>query len=296
MSAKGRKFQGGSGHPRIILQWKLEDMLSLLASCERDEATPLMLENLSERCTVLESGCGAARYVKYLSDRGHKVIGLEWSQETVRMTRQVWPDLNIVSGDAASSPFPDATFDVVLSFGVVEHFIEGLGAPLRDIYRVLKPGGRAVITVPCLNGVRRLKRRTWWYEITTAPRALAAWVLRRRPMTLTRRKYRQHAVHPSIGEFFEYRLTTTEFLRELKVVGFNVLRHVPIGHMDGVYHEINPFRMLVRALPGLIFDSCWLARFLDHRLRKYPFLHCHMQGAVVQKPAVDCGMSVLSKR
>jgi hypothetical protein len=57
------------------------------------------------------------------------------------------------------------------SFGVVEHWVDGPQAPLRDIFRVLKPGAKAFIAVPSFNSVRRLKRALWCDEIPRLPGA-----------------------------------------------------------------------------------------------------------------------------
>ena len=49
--------------------------------------------------------------------------------------------------------------------GLVEHWKEGPGAALGEHFRLLKPGGIAIITVPLHNQVRRFKRRLWLEEV-----------------------------------------------------------------------------------------------------------------------------------
>ena len=131
------------------------------------------------------------------------MTGLEISGETVRKVKANWPDLKIVQADCRTSPFPSDTFDGVVSLGVVEHFSAGPQAPLADIYRVLKPGGTAIVTVPCLNGIRRLKRMLWWREIRKFPRAFRERLCqgKRRPMTRLQKHFR-YVVQPAFGDFF----------------------------------------------------------------------------------------------
>jgi SAM-dependent methyltransferase len=222
--------------------------------------------------------------VRYLQDRGWDITGLEWSHETVRMVRSVWPDLRIVQGDAARSPFADRRFGALMSLGVVEHWPEGPAAPLADLFRVLKPGGVGIITVPCHNAVRRLKQRLWWDEALTLPRAIAARVVRGKSAHMNRldRRYR-YAVFPAYGPFFEYRFTPDEFRTALLRTGFEILEHGPHGEIDGIYHELNPLDLLVRFRDWTFFPSATGTK-LNRILSRRPFFHCHMQLAVVRKP------------
>ncbi len=129
--------------------------------------------------------------MRFLNDRGYDITGIEFSGETVAMVNERWPDLDVVQGDCERSPFPDGTFDGALSFGVVEHWKEGPQAPLKDLLRVLKPGGKAYVTVPCFNAVRRIKRAVWWDEITQAPRALGRRLRKgeRKPLSRVDKRY-----------------------------------------------------------------------------------------------------------
>lgn len=258
-------------------------MQSLLATCETDGVLPLVQKHVPLGSKVLESGCGAARYVRYLQDRGWRTVGLEFSAHTVRMVHEVWHDLKVVQGDAANSPFPEGHFDAVLSLGVIEHFPEGPAAPLRDICRVLRPGGIAIITVPCLNCVRQLKRMVWWDELVTAPRALAAQVIKRRKMPLNRLKRGyMYQVFPPRGEFHEYRMTKREFREEVRRAGLQAVEYVPLGTIDGIFHELNPFKAFVR-FRNWTFHVTSIARCLDTLLADHPFFHCHMQAVVARK-------------
>lgn len=268
-----------------VFTWNEEDMDDLLKSCENNEITDLIIAHLEGLGPVLESGCGAGRYVKYLAMRGWDISGLEYSQDTVDMVRRRWPDLRIVSGDVANSPFPDNHFSGMISLGVVEHFPEGLEAPLADMYRILKPGGRALITVPCMSGLRRLKNLLWWYEIRDAIRPLAKRILRGTPQDLTinrlQKKYR-YPVNPACGAFYEYRLSPDAFLAAVQGAGFKLLQHLPVGHVDGMYHELNPFGLLVR-FNNHRFEQTALCSWLNAALSRVPFLHAHMQAVIVEK-------------
>ena len=93
---------------------------------------------------VLDWGCGWGQLTKLLTDRGLEVTSFEYdpTAEGVREREfDVYPGLvATLSSDSRTLPFPDDTFDAVLSMGVLEH-VEDPGASLDEIRRVLVPGG-----------------------------------------------------------------------------------------------------------------------------------------------------------
>lgn len=268
----------------VIFKWQEAEMQALVESCARDEAAPILDRHFPAGARLLESGCGAGRWVRFLQDRGRAMVGLEYSRETVAMVKRHWPDLDIIEGDCERSPFRDGSFDGALSFGVVEHWIDGPERPLRELLRVLKPGGKAYISVPVWNTIRRLKNAVWWDEVTQAPKALALRILRGTPKPLSRidRRYRFH-VFPAWGDFFEYRMSTGEFRAEVEKAGFEIVEHAPVGTMDGVYHELNPMRLLV-GWKDWGFRPRGPARRINRWLSRRAFTHPHMQAIVARRP------------
>lgn len=268
----------------IIFEWQEAEMGALLASCPGDDAWPMIQRHFPPGSRLLEAGCGSGRWLRFLSDRGYEMVGLEYQRETLQMVRRAWPDLEVVQGDCEASPFEASSFDGALSFGVVEHWSRGPEDPLADLLRILKPGAKALITVPCLNGVRRLKRYLYWDEITRAPKALAVRLLRGRPQPMSRRdRHYRYAVFPAWGEFYEYRMTPQQFRGEIEKAGFDVVEHGPMATFDGIYHELNPFGLLVR-WENWKFHPTSLAKWLHQRLKTRMFLHPHMQVVIARKP------------
>ncbi len=99
---------------------------------------------------VLEVGCGAGTDLLQFARRGARVVGLDLTQAgaamATRRLRHEKLDGVVLRGDAEKLPFPDATFDVVYSWGVIHH-TERTEDAARDILRVLRPGGRFVVMV-----------------------------------------------------------------------------------------------------------------------------------------------------
>jgi len=99
---------------------------------------------------VLEVGCGAGAAVRRYAGCGALVYATDITEiSVVRTSRSLRLfDLEgyVVQSDAESLPFQDNSFDYVLSFGVLHH-IPSTEAGLKEVHRVLKPGGIAMIAL-----------------------------------------------------------------------------------------------------------------------------------------------------
>lgn len=114
------------------------------------EANSLFLQltgALDGRPRVLEIGSGAGRMLHHLHQRGLAVRGVEIDSDLVAEAKHWYPDLPIELTTGVHLPFPDASFDVVLSFDVLEH-IPQVDAHLAEVRRVLTPRGVYLMQTP----------------------------------------------------------------------------------------------------------------------------------------------------
>jgi SAM-dependent methyltransferase len=95
-------------------------------------------------CT-LENGCGVGMYVEHLSPFGGIVIGLEYDLERAAEARK--KSAHILNAAGEFVPLPSSTFDLILSHEVLEH-VQDDHLTIREMVRLLKPGGRIVLFVP----------------------------------------------------------------------------------------------------------------------------------------------------
>lgn len=94
---------------------------------------------------VLDVACGTGTSTAALAKRGARVVGIDFSAGMIAEATRRHPSLEFVQGDAQALPFGDAEFDAVtVSFGL-RNFSDPQLA-LAEMYRVLKPGGRIVVT------------------------------------------------------------------------------------------------------------------------------------------------------
>ena len=103
--------------------------------------------------TCLDAGCGGGRYLVALSRLGAtKVEGIDISEDAVKAANQRLADRQLTQiakaqrSSVLEIPFPDATFDYVVSSGVIHHTPDPKRG-FRELVRVLKPGGKLFLSV-----------------------------------------------------------------------------------------------------------------------------------------------------
>ncbi len=99
---------------------------------------------------VLENGCGVGMYVEHLAPFSRHITGLEFDLDRAVEAHRMSQDLahtSIVNAAGEQLPFPDQSFDFILSHEVLEHVNNDRHA-LEEMVRVLRPKGRIVIFVP----------------------------------------------------------------------------------------------------------------------------------------------------
>jgi SAM-dependent methyltransferase len=85
----------------------------------------------------------------YLRSHGATVTGVDISPVAVAAARERYPDLDAAIGDVRALSYADSTFDVVVSNSTLDHFtaVGEIETALRELQRVLRPGGLLVITL-----------------------------------------------------------------------------------------------------------------------------------------------------
>jgi demethylmenaquinone methyltransferase/2-methoxy-6-polyprenyl-1,4-benzoquinol methylase len=111
---------------------------------------------------VLDVCCGTGDLAIACAREGAVVTGLDFSERMLDRARRKAPELDWVRGDALAIPFGDATFDgVTVGFGVRN--VEDLERGLRELRRILRPGGRAgILEITRPRGVLAPFYRLWF--------------------------------------------------------------------------------------------------------------------------------------
>jgi SAM-dependent methyltransferase len=95
---------------------------------------------------VCELGCGPGHIARYLHDRGVDVVGVDLSPAMVQEARRLHPGMVFREGDMLAMDVEDGAFAGVVSFYAIVHLSrETLPAAFRELRRILRPGGVALV-------------------------------------------------------------------------------------------------------------------------------------------------------
>lgn len=176
---------------------------------------------------VLEAGCGLGQWVGYFSSKGYRIIGIDYNAPTISQAKSYNPSLSLAAADVRALPFQNESIDTYVSFGVIEHFIEGPDAALKEAYRVLKKGGTALITVPHRNIFTVIKGPISW---------LKRYPFLRKIFSKEKKVY-----------YYQRYFTPRRLMAKFQAVGYKIILHKPVDHIfslvefSGIFRDKNTF-------------------------------------------------------
>ncbi|MGH1288212.1 class I SAM-dependent methyltransferase [Bacillus toyonensis] len=109
-----------------------------------------MIKNITDiqNKQIIDIGCGGGIYTKELALMGaQNVVGLDFSTEILQAAKENcsdFPNISFIHGDAHSIPYPNETFDIVISRAVIHH-LQDIPTFLREASRILKKNGLLIL-------------------------------------------------------------------------------------------------------------------------------------------------------
>ncbi|HMG33339.1 MAG TPA: methyltransferase domain-containing protein [Blastocatellia bacterium] len=193
---------------------------------------------------VLEVGFGTGTDLLQFARAGAVVTGIDLTPRSVEIARQRFAvygyEAELLVGDGESLPFPQNAFDIVYSFGVLHHTPDTRGG-VRELYRVLRPGGRALVMLYNRGSLY------YWIGLMLKRGVLRGELIRHTPREIMSRyvEFSEHAANPLVKAYTR---------REVKRL-FSDFRDVRIEVNQLTRAEL---KSVGRVLPEPIFQ--WLAR------------------------------------
>ena len=109
---------------------------------------------------LLELGCGEGRGVELLAPLADSYTGIDKIKNITDVLAKKYPDYSFADGVFPPFPYADNSFDTIVTFQVIEH-VKYDEEFIKEIYRVLKKGGQALITTP---NIKMTLSRNPWHE------------------------------------------------------------------------------------------------------------------------------------
>jgi ubiquinone/menaquinone biosynthesis C-methylase UbiE len=180
----------------------------------------------------LEAGSGLSAVILTLKKMGYNVVGLDYAENALHTSHAFDASLSLVVGDVHALPHATNSLDSYLSFGVLEHFEHGMRPALKEAFRVLKPSGILILTIPYPNVVNRF----------------VAW-----------RRKQQGTTVLNDDDFYESTYGRETLTQNVTNVGFKLEQVIPTSHSYTLWGLGGPFRAkgyyqtsaLAEALGGL---------------------------------------------
>jgi SAM-dependent methyltransferase len=249
-----------------IWQDQPKEWTAIVARVAQREEYRLMapyLNRLGAGARILDGGCGLGEWTVSLAARGYELYSVDVARQTLALLRREFPQQRFLCADIRRLCFGTGFFDAYFSWGVFEHFEDGLGSCIAEAWRVLRPGGYLFISVPFQN----------WRHIVRATRL---------PRPLNGSDHQQNGCGSRM-RFYQWRLTMPELEQELVMRGFRLINIRPISMREGVSRTLT-HELRLRA--GTFVHKA-AARLLAPLLPKRGFAHMIM--AIAERAAAETG-------
>jgi len=238
----------------------VEDILPTAYTLRHTEEFDIYNKYINKDSRILEAGCGLGNQVIYLQRKGFNVFGVDQAEGALKKVKTYDPTLPVLTADIHKLPFSNSSFDVYLSFGVLEHFPSGPMQALKEANRILTKNGIIVVTMPgsyLLSRIASGQSSDLYSSLKNSP--------------LLRKIFKKPMPQKPIFAISYSKERIANFLEE---AGFTILKLLPTGH-DFIWYTLIPFfrqNNLGIAKPVGVKVAHFIRRFFPWRTSFYTFV------------------------
>lgn len=251
-----------TGQPNIDI-WNQEYIINPFIDTEsvyKSEEWKTMLEFniLNKELKVLEAGCGNGKWIKALYGLVKYVCGIDFAIAGLKAIKEVILDALVVKRDVRYLPYKDCCFDLILSWGVMEHFekFDDVDIVLKESHRCLSDDGILIVSVPYLS-INRL------FNPQVVARRFASRI------NLLRRIFKKGK-----KQFFQYEFTIGEFKRKIIAKNFRI-KHQELFWLDlGLRDDFRGLYPLVKYPVEFLSRIRQFRRFINFAFAAFMLFIC----------------------
>jgi ubiquinone/menaquinone biosynthesis C-methylase UbiE len=111
-------------------------------------ALNLFKDYIRDNDKVLDIGCGNGRLTKLIEGKNVDYLGIDYSESLIGIAKEIFPEFKFEAGDLLNLKQDDNQYDAVLLIAVLHHIPSDKfrNQALKEIFRILKPGGKLLMT------------------------------------------------------------------------------------------------------------------------------------------------------
>jgi ubiquinone/menaquinone biosynthesis C-methylase UbiE len=130
-------------------EWSVEEIKQLLKPQRRLPSRAKATLQMIEGNIVLDVGCGVGFFAHQIASKASKVVAIDSLETSIEIAKDFLslPNIDFLVGDLFQLKFAGSSFDCILFLETIEH-VENPAAFLKEFYRLLKPRGFLIISIP----------------------------------------------------------------------------------------------------------------------------------------------------
>jgi SAM-dependent methyltransferase len=156
-----------SGYDRIADEYARRIYDELRGKPLDRELLDRFADNLGRTGIACDLGCGPGQVARYLQERGLQVCGVDLSKAMLQRARQLNPGIQFYAGDMRALAIPDDNWAGIAAFyAIVNLSLREVAQSLREMFRVLEPGGHLLLAFHIGDNVSQVENDIWGYGIS----------------------------------------------------------------------------------------------------------------------------------